>query len=217
MGAAAQRHPRHHQVLNGDAGSGALRLDHCGFGCRCELCSQDTHWLHFIVFVDALHNHKATTTPSPLPGQAALRGESGCSPFKARRVLLRLPLHRRPGGRVLLRIHHRRSGRHTKTGKTHDICACSFSHLRSIPQVVRRAAALGLLEVRVVYTILARTQVTSLRIFLWVFDLYSAGQNVYLPVFCFEGLISEFPKFTYRFPSLRASFSSQVKKNRKPD
>ena len=46
---------------------------------------------------------------------------------------------------------------------------------------------------------------------------YSAGQNVYLPVFCFEGLISEFPKFTYRFPSLRASFSSQVKKNRKPD
>ena len=41
---------------------------------------------------------------------------------------------------------------------------------------------------------------------------YHAGQNVYLPVFCFEGLISEFPKFTYRFPSLRASFSSQVKK-----
>ena len=42
---------------------------------------------------------------------------------------------------------------------------------------------------------------------------YHAGKNVYLPVFCFEGLISEFPKFTYRFPSLRASFSSQVKKN----
>ena len=46
---------------------------------------------------------------------------------------------------------------------------------------------------------------------------YHAGQNVYLPVFCFEGLISEFPKFTYRIPSLRASFSSQVKKCRKPD
>ena len=46
---------------------------------------------------------------------------------------------------------------------------------------------------------------------------YHAGQNAYLPVFCFEGLISEFPKFTYRIPSLRASFSSQVKKNRKPD
>ena len=40
---------------------------------------------------------------------------------------------------------------------------------------------------------------------------YHAGKNVYLPVFCFEGLISEFPKITYRFPSLRASFSSQVK------
>ena len=25
------------------------------------------------------HNHKANTTLSPLPGQAALRGESGCS------------------------------------------------------------------------------------------------------------------------------------------
>ena len=41
---------------------------------------------------------------------------------------------------------------------------------------------------------------------------YYSGKNVYLPVFCFEGLITEFPKFTYRFPSLRASFSSQVKK-----
>ena len=26
------------------------------------------------------YNHEAITTPSPLPGQAALRGESGCSP-----------------------------------------------------------------------------------------------------------------------------------------
>ena len=42
-------------------------------------------------------------------------------------------------------------------------------------------------------------------------DRYHAGKNVYLPVFCFEGLITEFPKITYRFPSLRASFSSQVK------
>ena len=40
---------------------------------------------------------------------------------------------------------------------------------------------------------------------------YYAGKNVYLPVFCFEGLITEFPKITYRFPSQRASFSSQVK------
>ena len=29
------------------------------------------------------HNHEAITTPSPLPGQAALRRESGCSPRKA--------------------------------------------------------------------------------------------------------------------------------------
>ena len=61
----------------------ALRRQHCGFGSHCQLCSQDTHWLHFSVFVDALHNHEAVTTPSPLPGQAALRGESGCSSRKA--------------------------------------------------------------------------------------------------------------------------------------
>ena len=41
--------------------------------------------------------------------------------------------------------------------------------------------------------------------------LYYSGKNDYLPVFCFEGLITEFVEITYRFPSLRASFSSQVK------
>ena len=34
-------------------------------------------------------------------------------------------------------------------------------------------------------------------VFLFLVKKYHAGQNVYLPVFCFEGLISEFPKFTY--------------------
>ena len=29
------------------------------------------------------HNHEAVTTPSPVPGQAALRGKSGCSLRKA--------------------------------------------------------------------------------------------------------------------------------------
>ena len=41
--------------------------------------------------------------------------------------------------------------------------------------------------------------------------LYYSDKNDYLPVFCFEGLIIEFVEITYRFPSLRASFSSQVK------
>ena len=40
---------------------------------------------------------------------------------------------------------------------------------------------------------------------------YYSGKNDYLPVFCFEGLINEFVEITCRFPSLRASFSSQVK------
>ena len=77
------RHPRHQQtaerrrcagplqcdviddtikLLNDDAA--LLRLHHCGFGCRCQLCSQDTHWLHFSVFFSL----------SPIP-RAALREE----------------------------------------------------------------------------------------------------------------------------------------------
>ena len=64
-----RRHRRHHQVVERRCCAGALRLQHCGFGSRCQLCSQDTHWLHFSVFVDALHNHEAITTPSPLTGR----------------------------------------------------------------------------------------------------------------------------------------------------
>ena len=50
VGAAAQRHRRQHQVVERRCCAGALRLHHCGFGCRCQLCLQDTHWLHFSVF-----------------------------------------------------------------------------------------------------------------------------------------------------------------------
>ena len=38
------------KLLTSNTRAEALRLDHCGFGCRCQLCSQDTHWLHFSVF-----------------------------------------------------------------------------------------------------------------------------------------------------------------------
>ena len=39
----------------------------------------------FVAFwcFDTFHNHEAITTLSPMPGQAALREESGCSPRKA--------------------------------------------------------------------------------------------------------------------------------------
>ena len=87
----------------------------------------------FQCFFDTLHEYEAITTISPMPGQAPLREESGCSPRRhcPGRVLLRLPLH------------HRRSERHTQIGKTHDTCIYSFSYLRSVPQVVRGAAAPG--------------------------------------------------------------------------
>ena len=59
------------------------------------------------------------------------------------RVLLRLPLHRRAAGRSCCVSIIAGPGVTPETGKTHDICICSFSYLRSIPQVVRGAAAPG--------------------------------------------------------------------------
>ena len=134
-----KRHSRHHQVGERRGCAGALRLDHHGFGSRCQLCSQDTHWLHFSV-LDTLHEYEAITTLSSMPGQAALREESGCSHRKALpRQRSSAPSTSSSSCRSLpLRVYHRRSERHTQTGKTYDIC--TYSSLRSIP-VVRGAAA----------------------------------------------------------------------------
>ena len=60
---AAQRHPRHRQVV-----------ERRGPRHTLALC--------FVVF-DAFHDHEGTTTLSPMPGQVALRRESGCSARKA--------------------------------------------------------------------------------------------------------------------------------------
>ena len=152
-----KRHSRHHQVAERRGYAGALRLDHHGFGSLCQLCSQDTHWLHyFSAFLTTLHEYEAIKTFLPMPGQATLRGESGCSLPKA----LPGPSSSAPSTSssscrsVPLRVHHRRSERHTQTGKTHDICIYSFSYFRSVPQVVHGAASAsccgGVLEVRVV-------------------------------------------------------------------
>ena len=43
-------------------------------------------------FSDVLHAYEATTALSRLPGQVALRGESGCSPRKALPGLRRIEL-----------------------------------------------------------------------------------------------------------------------------
>ena len=63
-----------HQVVERRCCAVALRLHHCGFGSRCQLRLQDTHWLHFSVLT-LLHEYEAISTLSPMPGQAALRGE----------------------------------------------------------------------------------------------------------------------------------------------
>ena len=63
------------KLVNGDAG--------LWVAC-CHRYSQDTHYHFFCGHVLMFcHNHEAITTPSPLPGQAALWGESGCSTRKA--------------------------------------------------------------------------------------------------------------------------------------
>ena len=133
-----RRHRRHHQVVERRCCAGALRLHHCGFGSRCQLCSQDTHWLHFGVF---WHSSRIRGCYDAYADARA--GCSACSPRKA------LPGPRSPAPSISssscrsvpLGVYHRRSERHTQTGKTHDICTYSFSYLRSIPQVVRGGAA----------------------------------------------------------------------------
>ena len=78
---------------------------------------------------DIPREYEAVTTLSPMPGQAALRGVSGCSPRKA----LPGPSASAPSTSssscrsVPLRVYHRRSERHTQTGKTQDICIYYFS------------------------------------------------------------------------------------------
>ena len=156
------RRPRHHQtaerrrcagplqcdviddtikLLNDDA---ALELFVCIIVALVAVvrCIRETHIGCILVFFDTLHEYEAITTLSPMTGQAALRGDSGCSPRKA----LPGPRSSAPSTSssscrsVSLRVYHRRSERHTQTGKTHDVCTYSFSYLRSIPQVVAAAA-----------------------------------------------------------------------------
>ena len=76
--AAAQR-----EVADRRGWARVLRLDFHGLGRRCHQYSQDTHCHLLWFFSKFLQEHEGITTPSPLPGQAALRGESGCSSRKA--------------------------------------------------------------------------------------------------------------------------------------
>ena len=86
------------------------------------------------------HNHEAITTLSPMPGQAALRGESGrhCPG----RGLLRLPLHRRAAGRCCFVSTIAGLGVTCKLAR-HMTAASILRYFRSMLEVVRRAAALG--------------------------------------------------------------------------
>ena len=94
----SKRHPRHHQVVERRCCAGALRLQHCGFGSRCQLCSQDTHWLHFSVltlFTTTRLLRRFRRCPGRYGGRVAAPPGRHCPG----RGLLRLPLHRRAAGR----------------------------------------------------------------------------------------------------------------------
>ena len=102
------RHPRHHQTAE---------RRRCARPLQCDVIDDTIKLLNdhaalevFVCIIVALvavvscvrktlHEHEAITTPSPMPGQAALRRESGCSHRCPGRVLVRLSLHRRAVGR----------------------------------------------------------------------------------------------------------------------
>ena len=98
--AALRLHRRHHQVVERRCCAGALRLHHCGFGSRCQLCSQDTHWLYFSVLT-LFTTTRLLRRFRRCPGRL-LCGERVAAPPGRHcpgRGLLRLPLHRRAAGR----------------------------------------------------------------------------------------------------------------------
>ena len=94
-----RRHRRPHLVVERRCCAGALRLHHCVFAVVS--CVRKLHWLHIFL----TQEYEAITTLSPIPGQAALRSESGCSHPEGtaweapRRGLLRHPRHHQAAGR----------------------------------------------------------------------------------------------------------------------
>ena len=115
------RHPRHHQTAERRRCAGPLRLQHCGFGSRCQLCSQDTHWLQFSVFVDALHNHEAITTLSP--GGLLFGRRMAAPPERHRLGLLRRRRAARAARSSLLQV----QGVGTRSQDTHHLSSFFLS------------------------------------------------------------------------------------------
>ena len=73
-------------------------VDLCAIHDTTKLLNDDAALDLFLsVFFDTLHEYEAITTLSPIPGQAALRGGSGCSTRKAlpgkRRVEVFFAIH----------------------------------------------------------------------------------------------------------------------------
>ena len=98
-----KRHPRHHQVVERQCCAGALRLQHCGFGSRCQLCSQDTHWLHFSVLTlfttTRLLRRFRRCLGRLLCGREWLLPPEGTAWEAPRRCLVRDPGHQKAAGR----------------------------------------------------------------------------------------------------------------------
>ena len=144
VASAVQRYWRHDQVAERWrwrrwSGAAALRrhrrLQHCGFGSHCQLCSQDTHWFHFCFYFWTL-----------FPNMRLLRRfrRAGCSsggewPLLPEGTGPGLLRRRRAAWTSLLQVWE---WKHTL--KTHVRFNVHFSKFRSTPQVWTAAAALRL-------------------------------------------------------------------------
>ena len=144
MAAAAQRHPRRRQV--------AERRRWVWVGVVTG-----TRKTHIITFLWTCFDVFVTTTRllrrlRHCPGRLLCGWRVAVPPGRhcPGRVLLRLPLHRRASGRVLLRIYHRRSGRHTTnwqdTGQLHLFFVIFGQYLRSDGAAAALGCCAGLLR-----------------------------------------------------------------------
>ena len=159
--AAAQLHPGHQRV----AERRRWALVGVVTGARKTLIATSCACF-FLIF---LRGHEAITTSSPITGQVALRGESGCSPRKAlpgkrNIVLRRLLLHLRAAGRCCCVSIIAGQGVTHKLARHMSFALFSLGfddHLRFCARLLRRAAAPGccaeraapsVLEVRALHT-----------------------------------------------------------------
>ena len=132
--ATLRLHRRHHQAVKRRCCAGALRLHHCGFGSRCQLCSQDIHWLHFSVLT-LFTNSRLLRRFRQCPGRLLCGGRVAAPSEGTFHFIVELLVGAAAYLSSQVRASHRKLARHRTV-------ALFLRYFRSLPQVVRWAAAL---------------------------------------------------------------------------